>query len=161
MNRACNSLYRSASTGDAAASRRRARPSQSGGDGRRRAQTVDLAVAGLERGLQSRLSRAALRVTDLGARLRPPERRLAEVGAELTGLGSRLDQQIDIQLDRRRVMMDSAVRLLEANSFERVLERGFALVTTPEGLPIKRAAEAAEGAEVTVGVRRCGPPGAS
>ena len=116
----------------------------------RRAQTVDLAVAGLERGLQSRLSRAALRVTDLGARLRPPERRLAEVGAELTGLGSRLDQQIDIQLDRRRVAMDSAVRLLEANSFERVLERGFALVTTPEGLPIKRAAEAAEGAEVTV-----------
>ena len=116
----------------------------------RRAQSVDLAVAGLERGLQSRLSRAALRVTDLGARLRPPERRLAEVGAELTGLGSRLDQQIDIQLDRRRVAMDSAARLLEANSFERVLERGFALVTTPEGLPIKRAAEAAEGAEVTV-----------
>ena len=46
--------------------------------------------------------------------------------------------------------MDPAARLLEANSFERVLERGFALVTTPEGLPIKRAAEAAEGAEVTV-----------
>ena len=116
----------------------------------RRAQSVDLAVAGLERGLQSCLSRAALRVTDLGARLRPPERRLAEVGAELTGLGSRLDQQIDIQLDRRRVALGSAVRLLEANSFERVLERGFALVTTPEGLPVKRAAEVAEGAEVTV-----------
>ena len=116
----------------------------------RRAQSVDLAVAGLERALQSRLSAAALRVTDLGARLRPPERRLAEVGAELAGLESRLDQQIDIQLDRRRVALDSAARLLDANSFERVLERGFALVTTPEGLPVKRAAEAAEGAAVTI-----------
>ena len=116
----------------------------------RRAQSVDLAVAGLERALQSRLSTAALRVTDLGARLRPPERRLAEVGAELAGLESRLDQQIDIQLDRRRVALDSAARLLDANSFERVLERGFALVTTLEGLPVKRAAEAAEGAEVTI-----------
>ena len=116
----------------------------------RRAQSVDLAVAGLERALQSRLSAAALRVTDLRARLRPPERRLAEVRAELAGLESRLDQQIDIQLDRRRVALDSAARLLDANSFERVLERGFALVTTPEGLPVKRAAEAAEGAEVTI-----------
>lgn len=116
----------------------------------RRAQSVDLAVAGLERALQSRLSAAALRVADLGARLRPPERRLAEVAAELAGLESRLDQQIDIQLDRRRVALDSAARLLDANSFERVLERGFALVTTPEGLPVKRAAEAAEGAEVTI-----------
>ena len=116
----------------------------------RRAQSVDLAVAGLERALQSRLSAAALRVTDLGARLRPPERRLAEVGAELAGLESRLDQQIDIQLDRRRGALESAARLLDANSFERVLERGFALVTTPEGLPVKRAAEAADGAEVTI-----------
>ena len=116
----------------------------------RRAQSVDLAVAGLERALQSRLSAAALRVTDLGARLRPPERRLAEVGAELAGLESRLDQQINIQLDRRLVALDSAARLLDANSFERVLERGFALVTTPEGLPVKRAAEAAEGAEVKI-----------
>ena len=116
----------------------------------RRAQSVDLAVAGLERGLQRCLSAAEIRVTDLGARLRPPERRLAEVGAELAGLDTRLHQQIEIQLDRRRVALASAVRLLDANSFERVLERGFALVTTPEGAPVKRAAEAVDGAEVTI-----------
>ena len=116
----------------------------------RRAQSVDLAIAGLERALQRCLSSAALRVADLGARLRPPERRLAEVGAELASLETRLDQQIDMQLDRRRVTLDSAARLLDANSFERVLERGFALVTTPEGLPVKRAAEAPDGADVTI-----------
>ena len=116
----------------------------------RRAQSVDLAVAGLERGLQRCLSAAEIRVTDLGARLRPPERQLAEVGAELAGLDTRLHQQIEIQLDRRRVALASAARLLDANSFERVLERGFALVTTPEGAPVKRAAEAVDGAEVTI-----------
>ena len=34
--------------------------------------------------------------------------------------------------------------------FERVLERGFAMVTDGSGTPVKRAAEAAEGAMVTV-----------
>jgi len=38
--------------------------------------------------------------------------------------------------------------LLEANSFQRVLERGFALVTGGDGTPVKRAAEAPAGAEV-------------
>lgn len=114
----------------------------------RRAQAVDLAVAGLERGLQQRLSAAALRLTDLGARLRPPERRFAEVAAELGNLGSRLDHAIGTQLDRRGAALDQTGRLLEANSFQRVLERGFALVTAGDGTPVKRAAEAPDGAEV-------------
>ena len=46
--------------------------------------------------------------------------------------------------------LDQAGRLLEANSFERVLERGFALVTTSDGVPVKRDAEAAYGATVQV-----------
>ncbi|MEL0197096.1 MAG: exodeoxyribonuclease VII large subunit [Rhodobiaceae bacterium] len=114
----------------------------------RRAQTVDLAVAGLERGLQQRLSAAALRLTDLGARLRPPERRFAEVAAELGNLGSRLDHAMGLQLDRQGAALDQSGRLLEANSFQRVLERGFALVTAGDGTPVKRAAEAPDGAEV-------------
>ena len=114
----------------------------------RRAQTVDLAVAGLERGLQQRLSAAALRLTDLGARLRPPERLFAEVAAELGNLGSRLDHAMGLQLDRQGAALDQSGRLLEANSFQRVLERGFALVTAGDGTPVKRAAEAPDGAEV-------------
>jgi exodeoxyribonuclease VII large subunit len=114
----------------------------------RRSQTVDLAVAGLERGLQQRLSAAALRLTDLGARLRPPERRFAEVAAELGNLGSRLDHAMGLQLDRQGAALEQSGRLLEANSFQRVLERGFALVTAGDGTPVKRAAEAPAGAEV-------------
>jgi len=116
----------------------------------RRAQAVDLAVAGLERGLQQRLSSTALRLADLGARLRPPERHFTEVDARLASLAAGLSQLVDMQLDRRRVALDQAGRLLEANSFERVLERGFALVTTPDGRPVKRASEAPSGAVVEV-----------
>ena len=116
----------------------------------RRAQAVDLAVAGLERGLQQRLSAAALQLTDLGARLRSPERRFAEDSAELGNLGSRLDHLIGTQMDRHGAALDQAGRLLEANSFQRVLERGFALVTTTDGRPVKRASEAPQGARVQV-----------
>ena len=116
----------------------------------RRAQAVDLAVAGLERRLQQRLSAAALQLTDLGARLRSPERRFAEVSAELGNLGSRLDHLIGTQMDRHGAALDQAGRLLEANSFQRVLERGFALVTTTDGRPVKRASEAPQGARVQV-----------
>ena len=114
----------------------------------RRAQAVDLAVAGLERGLQQRLSAAALRLADLGARLRPPERRFAEVTGELGNLGARLDQAVTLQIDRQHAALDQAGRLLDAHSFQRVLERGFALVTTADGTPVKRAGDAAEGADV-------------
>ena len=116
----------------------------------RRAQSVDLAAAGLDRGLDRRLSEAALRLSNSAARLRPPEARLAEVGASLASLGGRLSQVIDHQFSLRRAALDQASRLLDANSFERVLDRGFALVTAADGRPVKRAAEAGAGADVTL-----------
>jgi exodeoxyribonuclease VII large subunit len=39
---------------------------------------------------------------------------------------------------------------LSANSFERVLDRGFALVTTPDGQALKRSAEVEPSANVTI-----------
>jgi len=116
----------------------------------RRAQAVDLAAAGLDRGIDRRLSDAALRLSHSAARLRPPEARLAEVGAALASLGGRLAQVMDHQFSLRRAALDQASRLLDANSFERVLDRGFALVTAADGRPVKRAAEAGMGADVTI-----------
>ena len=116
----------------------------------RRVQSVDLAAAGLDRGIDRRLSDAALRLSNSAARLRPPETRLAEVGASLASLGGRLSQVIDHQFSLRRAALDQASRLLDANSFERVLDRGFALVAAADGRPVKRAAEAGAGADVTL-----------
>lgn len=116
----------------------------------RRAQAVDLAVAGLDSGIERRLSNSALRLANAVSRLRPPERRLAEVGASLASLGGRMSQIIDHQISLRNAALGQAARLLDANSFERVLDRGFALVAGPDGRPLKRAAEAAAGADVTI-----------
>jgi len=44
--------------------------------------------------------------------------------------------------------LHQASRLLEANSYQRVLERGFVLVTNKDGQAIKRSADAPKGAEV-------------
>ena len=116
----------------------------------RRAQAVDLAVAGLDGGIERRLSTAALSLANTASRLRPPERRLAEVGASLAGIGGRMTQIIDHQISLREAALGQASRLLDANSFERVLDRGFALVAGADGKPLKRASEAASGADVTI-----------
>ena len=116
----------------------------------RRAQALDLALAGLDRGMEKQLSDLMLRVSGLAAQLRPPERLIAAFGADLGNYGGRLDQAISTFVERRGTALESASRLLSANSFERVLDRGFALVTTPDGRALKRAGEVPEGADVTI-----------
>ena len=91
-----------------------------------------------------------LRVSGLAAQLRPPERLIAGFSADLGNFGGRLDQAATTFIERRSAALDSAARLLSANSFERVLDRGFALITTPEGRALKRAAEVPAGADVTL-----------
>ncbi len=117
----------------------------------RRGQALDLAIAGLNNALDTKLTGCELRLAGLAGRLRPPERQLAEVGAEIAKQRERLAQLMDHQLAKRAQSLDALEKLLQANSFERVLERGFALVTDGSGTPVKRAAEAAEGAMVTIG----------
>ena len=116
----------------------------------RRGQALDLAVAGLNTAMEVRLAASELRLASIGGRIRPPERRLAEVVAEVSRLGERLVQTMNQGVADRARRLESAARLLQANSFERVLDRGFALVTDGEGAPIKRAAEASNGAVVTI-----------
>ena len=116
----------------------------------RRAQAVDLAAAAIDSGIDRRLSNAALRLANSAGRLRPPERRLAEVGAALADIGGRMGQIIDHKISLRAAVLEQAGRLLDANSFERVLDRGFALVASADGKPLKRSAEAATGADVSI-----------
>ena len=116
----------------------------------RRAQAVDLAAAAIDSGIDRGLSNAALRLAKSAGRLRPPERRLAEIGAALADIGGRMGQIIDHKISLCAAALDQAGRLLDANSFERVLDRGFALVAGSDGKPLKRSAEAAAGADVSI-----------
>ena len=59
-------------------------------------------------------------------------------------------QIIEHQVSLRTAALEQAARLLDANSFERILDRGFALVAGADGRPLKRSAEAAAGADVSI-----------
>ena len=55
-----------------------------------------------------------------------------------------------IDLERRQQAIENIGRLLDANSFERVLDRGFAFVTDQRGMPVKRSVELPEHADALV-----------
>jgi exodeoxyribonuclease VII large subunit len=108
----------------------------------RRAEMLDYAVSGLANGLEQWLAARSLRLSHTAGRLHPPERQLAEAKAGLSELSLRLTKSMALDLERRQQATDNVGRLLDANSFKRVLDRGFALVTDLHGVPVKRSAEA-------------------
>jgi len=117
----------------------------------RRGQMLDYAVAGLTNSLEQWLSARALRLSATVGRLYPPERQLAEARGRVSEMGTRLTKAMSVGLERRLQVVENAGKLLDANSFERVLDRGFALVTDVDGTPVKRAGDAPPGA--VVGIR--------
>jgi len=116
----------------------------------RRGQMLDYAVAGLTNGLEQCLGARTLRLSHASGRLYPPERQLAEAKGQLSELNLRLSKAVSIDLDRRGQSLQNLGRLLDANSFERVLDRGFALVTNADGVPLKRAADTPKNALASV-----------
>ena len=116
----------------------------------RHAQTLDYALGGLFRGLDQWLLVRTVRLSRLVGRLNPPETKIAKAQGRLSQLDQRFDQQLVTGLTQRQQKLDNLVKLLDANSFERVLDRGFALITNYHGVPIKRAAAAPSNAAVTI-----------
>ena len=62
----------------------------------------------------------------------------------------RHDQSLGLRIERLRNRVTQAERLLSTLSHQAVLERGFALVTDPEGALLKRAADVSPGAALTI-----------
>ncbi|MDC0063345.1 exodeoxyribonuclease VII large subunit [Candidatus Puniceispirillum sp.] len=116
----------------------------------RRAQTLDYALGGLFQGLDLSLSVRSVRLSGLAGRLNPPETKIVKAEGHLLQLVQRFDQQLATGLNQRQQKLDNLEKLLDSNSFERVLDRGFALVTNNHGVPIKRAAAAPADAAVTI-----------
>ena len=116
----------------------------------RRGQMLDYALAGLNTSLERVLAARRLDLSGMAGRLRPPEIRLAEMSGHFTWLSDRLANTFGQIVERHEQAVNSAGKLLDAHSFERVLDRGFALVTNIEGTPLKRSIDALHGAEVTL-----------
>jgi exodeoxyribonuclease VII large subunit len=107
-------------------------------------QNLDRLAARLPRALAARASRAETRLAHFAARVRP-----GLVLGSLRAHRTRLEEQCRrarLAAERRpaelRGRLSQATRLLDTLSFERTLERGFALVTDASGHVVRTGAEA-------------------
>ena len=116
----------------------------------RHEQHLDMAVSRLETGLLGSVDRAGRKLAAVADRLVSPEAKLAGISERLAYSSAQMDAAIMRQLDRKETQTAQAGRLLEANSFQRILDTGFSLITDHEGAPIKTSAEAPEGADIII-----------
>jgi exodeoxyribonuclease VII large subunit len=120
----------------------------------RRAARERLARAGaaLAPRLRARLSARRQALDDRAARLTPVKARAAaRRGAErLAGLSARMDRAAAQHAARRRQALGAAGAMLETLGHKATLARGFALVRGADGAPLKRAADVAPGAGLSL-----------
>jgi exodeoxyribonuclease VII large subunit len=86
-------------------------------------------------------------------RLAPIERSIADGGRDLRRLGRSGESAYQRRLDRAGDRLAGLGRVLDANSFERVLDRGFVLVRDASGTPVKSVAETRDGQVVSLRFR--------
>ncbi|MGC6484288.1 MAG: exodeoxyribonuclease VII large subunit [Candidatus Puniceispirillales bacterium] len=85
-----------------------------------------------------------------GERLVPPVETMARGEARLALLVERLAASLRQRVETAGQRLEQASRLLESTSFQRTLDRGFAIVSTAEGSIMRSAAEAPDGQPVLI-----------
>ncbi len=90
----------------------------------------------------SRLSESGARVKAFGSAI---GRLIARDRAQVKNLGPRLDRCATAHVERLGRDLANCGKLLESFSYERILERGFALATDSAGRPVQAAAETRQG----------------
>ncbi len=98
-----------------------------------------MALPNLLRASQKRLDGAAYRLSE-------PTREISKRQAALSLLAHRLQTPLPARQSEAKIRLETLTARLESVSYERVLARGFALVTTARGLPVTSAAAVSPGA---------------
>ncbi|GIS18031.1 MAG: hypothetical protein CM15mP119_4350 [Alphaproteobacteria bacterium] len=94
----------------------------------RLSQSVDLAFTRIDTGLYRRLDRLQLRLATLSDRLVSPEQRVGAIEQTVSILDRRLEHSLSAVLERADNRLNQTARLLAANSYQRVLDRGLHLL---------------------------------
>ena len=113
-------------------------------------QALDVATSNLVRFTERRLYDKRQKLDVLAARLSPPHAQLAKMTRRFDTASEKLTPLMRAVSERASMRLDSTIRLLEANSFTKVLERGFALVRDESGRAVKQASALADGARVSI-----------
>ena len=111
------------------------------------AMMADLDVRAVD-AMARRLTRAQSTLSAVADRMTGPGEELTRAGSKLDLASSRLESKFDQIILRHQNRFDQASRLLEAGSFQRILEKGFALVTGPDGQVMKTADQYQDGAAI-------------
>ena len=114
------------------------------------AQSLDFAHNKLIRQTEQRLFSAETKLNQLAMRLVPPHQQLAKMARRYDQNAEKLTPALKAIWERKSALFSQNVRLLDANSFTKVLERGFVLVKDDTGKALKSASQAATGAEVSL-----------
>jgi len=119
-----------------------------------RAAVLERLSQGLSRLMGDRLQRAQSRLDRSGARLRSPalERPLARLNLAQRALPAAMDRGLE-QATRRLALAESALGWVSPQA---VLDRGYALVTDPQGRFVREAGQVLPGQQVSVRVSRGG-----
>ena len=116
----------------------------------RLSQSVDLAATRMDTSIYRRFDRLQLRLAAVTDRLVSPEQQVTAVAQTVSLLERRLDHSLSAVIERAGHRLTQTERLLEANSYQRVLDRGFALVTDEAGKAIKTSTSAPQKARVMI-----------
>lgn len=110
------------------------------------AQKLDNLSARLDKGLQTWLERKSARVRELAAKISPRAlmQKISDSKRIVSGYAERLKNTEDKILKDRKKSLQNLSSLLESLSFERVLERGYAVVFDDKGNIISSAKDAQE-----------------
>ncbi len=119
------------------------------------AQRLDHLSQRLDSGLTVWIEKKQARLRELAARIAPQtfNRRLADTGRLLQSLADRLANTEQKILVQRQTALASLSSLLESLSFERVLERGYVVVSDAQGNIVSSSTATREGDTVTLRFR--------
>ena len=90
------------------------------------------------------------RVSQYAQRLTPPKTLINNLDAKVKLLETKFINYLENIISKKEAKLNSLNQLLEASSFNKVLERGFSLVMDNEGKPIKLSSEAPKNARVRI-----------
>ena len=93
-----------------------------------------------------RLTKTQSRLSAVVDRIKGPGEEITKAASQLDLAASHFDSKLDQIITRQQNRFDQASRLLEAGSFQRILEKGFALVTGPDGQVMKSSDQYQDGA---------------
>jgi len=90
------------------------------------------------------------KITQHAQRLMPPKVLISNLVSKQQLLETKFQNYLQNIINKKEVKLNSLDKLLEASSFNRVLDRGFSLVMNNEGKPIKLSSEASKNANVKI-----------